>query len=236
MNAIIASVGWKHWYARGVQRLIAEFARVSPGYQILSFVDILPPGAPGKMATPQWDYTGYSAKPFALKAAMDAGADIGILMDASLYPIRPIRPMVDHIAEVGYYFCDNGWTVGEWANDAILARYDLTREEALAWPDLSSYCVGLDFRREECRTALRMWCEDSTAGAFVGPHTNIGHQGRNVEWCSNDPRCRGHRHDQSSLSIIAHRLGMKQFVPRPILTAYRGSEDERTVLCAEGMG
>lgn len=237
-KVILATVAMGHWYPRGVERMLREFERVSPGYQILPFIDMLPSGAPLEMRDENWDYTGYSAKPFALNAAMDYGADIGILLDASFYPIRPIQPLVDHIAAVGYYFCDNGFNVGQWCNDAILERHGVSRDDALGWPDLSSYCVGLDFRENRSRIALRMWCEDSLAGAFVGPHTNVGVHalGRNVGWCSNDPRCRGHRHDQASLSLIAYRLGMTNFCSRPRFTAYKGSEDESTCLIAEGMG
>lgn len=236
MNVAIATVGWGHWYPAGVRRLAAEFARVSPGYAMLTYADVLPPGSPTCMTQDGWDYLGYAAKPFALKAAMDAGADIGILLDASFYPIRPIQPLVDYIAETGYYLCDNGYNVGEWANDAILKRYGVSRDEALKWPDASSYCVGLDFRRIECRVALGMWCKDSTDGVFCGPHTNIGHEGRNVGWCSDDKRCRGFRQDQSSISLIAYALGMTQFVPRPRFATYLGSEDESTVLVAQGLG
>lgn len=237
-TVIIATVALGHWYPKGAERMLKEFERVSPGYKLWPFIDVIPSGAPLDMKRDGWDYTGYSSKPFALKATMDMGADIGILMDASFYPIRPIAPLVDHIAATGYYFCANGYNVGEWANDAILERYGVTRDEALTWPDLSSYCVGLDFRENRSRVALHMWCEDSLAGAFIGPHTNIGVHalGRNVGWCSNDPRCRGFRQDQSSLSMVAYKLGMTDFTPRPILTAYKGHEDERTVLICEGMG
>ncbi len=235
-HVIIACVGLGWWYPVGVRRLLHEFEHVSPGYRTMTWIDELPPGAPSGMVKDGWDYTGYSSKPFALKAAMDAGADIGILLDASFWPIRDIKPLVDHIDRTGYYFCDNWFRVGEWCNDAILEYYGVTRDEALTWPDLSSYCVGLDFRQERCRTALGLWCADSTAGLFVGPHTNIGHEGRNIGWCSDDPRCKGHRFDQSSLNLIARRLQMTNLTPRPYLTAYAGDETEDTVLICRGMG
>jgi hypothetical protein len=83
---------------------------------------------------------------------------------------------------------------------------------------------------------LKRWCWQDPRQVITGHHTNIGHKGRNVGFVSADPRVKGHRHDQTALSILAHRIGMDELIDRPKFTAYLGSETEETVLVNQGMG
>ena len=45
-RVVICTVGIGGWYPRGVARMIEEFNRVSPGYEIQAWVNTLPPGTP----------------------------------------------------------------------------------------------------------------------------------------------------------------------------------------------
>lgn len=214
--------------------MVNAFHEVSPGFTIAAWVNCLPPGSLPSVIENGYDYTPYCAKPFAIQY-LSKRFDYGILLDAAFYPIRHIHPLVEHIGEHGYYLCDNGARVGEWANDRALQRMETTRDGAMSITEASSYCVGLDFSKPESQLLVHEWCRYAAdTVTFPGPHTNVGHQGRNIGWCSDDPRCKGHRHDQSVLSIIAHRLGMSNLVARPKLTAYLGSETAETVLVNHG--
>lgn len=234
MNVGIAVIGIGGWYPRGVARLIQRFHEVSPGFTIKAWVNALPPGAPSHVIEDGYDYTPYCAKPFAMAALRDSGFEIGLLLDAAFFPVQHISPLVEYIGDVGYFLCDNGAKVGEWCSDRALGLMKLRDYEAMEMTEASSYCVGLDFTRNESHVALNQWCAAANFGVFPGPHTNIGHTGRNVGRCSIDPRVKGHRHDQTALSIITHRLGMRKLVARPRFTAYLGSEDSTTVLVNHG--
>jgi len=212
-GTMITVVALGGWYPRGAARLIEKFYEVSPGYRIVPWINTLPPGAPANVVHNGRDYTGYCAKPFALRTLRDYGADIGILLDAAFYPIRPINPLVDHIAQYGYYLCENGYNVGEWCQDSSLEPLGITREEAFRIPEVSSYCVGLNFHWDACNRLL---------------------DDRNAGFCSNDPRVKGHRHDQTALSVIAYRLGFDKRIARPKFTAYCGTETKETVLVNRG--
>lgn len=226
-----------HWYDAGVQRARDKFAENSPGYEITSW-STPPPGAPEEVIEAGWDYTAYCWKPFALKHALES-AEVAILMDAAFWPIRPIQPLVDHILKYGYYLCNNGALAGHWATDRSLALMGVTRETSLTIREASSYCVGLHRRSFKALQLCRQWCDAALVrGIFEGPHTagKPDDEGvRNPGFVSDDPRVLGHRHDQLALSILAWKLGMKELVDRPILTAYDGSQDERTVLANRGM-
>lgn len=238
MNVTICAVALGGWYPKGSARLIQEFERVSPGYTIQAHVNALPFGAPARVVEDGYDYTAYCAKPYALLEARAAGADIAILLDCAFYPIRPIITLVEHIAQQGYYFCKNGNSVGEWSSDRCLERMGMHRLEAMTIDEISSYCVGLNFADTRCVEILRRWCGFAGDRLTVpGPHSNMLVQpgGRNPGFVSADPRVRGHRHDQTVLSILAHRIGMRELSERPLYTAYLGHETDETVLVNQGM-
>jgi hypothetical protein len=234
VKVVICAIGIGGWYPRGIARMIERFHAVSSGFDIRAWVNCLPPGAPEDVVEDKYDYTAYCAKPFALFEA-SSDADVGILLDAAFYPVRHIEPLICHIAANGYYLCRNGYRAGEWASDRALRHMNTTREEAMEIEEASSYCVGLDFRLGQSRELLDQWCSYASDGCtFPGPHTNIhAHpffEGRNTGIVSHDPRVRGHRHDQTALSIIAHRLGMTNLSERPAFTAYAPHSTAETVL------
>lgn len=219
--------------------MIQEFHRVSPGFEITAYVNTQPFGSPFDVIESGYDYTAYCAKPFAPLNALADGADLAILLDAAFYPIRSVHPLVEHIARHGYYFCKNGFKVGEWSSDRCLDRMGVTREDAFTMEEISSYCVGLNFADGRCIELVQRWCGFAQDRLTIpGPHTNIGcgYPGRNQGFVSRNVKVGGHRHDQTVLSILAHRMGMSELCERPRFTAYKGSSDETTVLENEGMG
>lgn len=241
MKVIVCCVAFGAHYPRLAARLIERFHAVSPGYEIQAWVNTLPPGAPKDVVVDGYDYTAYCAKPFALEYARQCGADVAILADASFFPVRPIQPLVEHVQRNGYYLCRNGFKVGEWCSDAALNYFGVSRDAAFEMDEISSYCVGVDFGHEDARRMLDQWTHAATGhGCFPGPHTATGQPGRNPGFVSTDPRVKGHRHDQSALSIIANRLGMDRLSDRPFLTAYHlgyggAFPNESTVLVNHGV-
>lgn len=238
MKVTLCAIGIGGWYGRGIARLINSLHEHCPGYELQGYVNVLPPSAPAGVVEDGYDYTGYCAKPFALAAARDSGADIAVLMDAAFFCVRHIGPLIDHIARTGYYFCKNGNKVGAWSSDRCLREMKVDRDEAFRMDEVSSYCVGLNFAHERCAALLGEWCDYAADEVtFPGPHTSLSHpNGRNIGFVSNDFRVRGHRHDQTVLSVLAHRYKMHELSERPYLTAYKGYESEETVMVNQGLG
>ncbi len=251
MKIAIVTLGIGHHYPAGVARMIREFDRVSPGYQVQAWVNTLPPGAPERVIEGGWDYTAYCAKPFAMKAAMDSGAEIVLWLDASVYPVRPIQPLIEYISAHGYYMAPSGFTVGQWSSDACLEhfRIDCGSEPvgtepgggAMMMKECASGIVGLDLRQDEPEMLLTYWSKHWHL--FPGHHSNTNakdkkHAYRNSGHVSDDPRCQGHRQDQTVLSILAHQLGMTEWVPWPRYVAYQagygGQANESTCLMIGG--
>lgn len=242
MKVVISTVAYGGWYRKGLARMIERFDAVSPGFELQAWLNVLPPGTP-RVTKDGIDYTGYAAKPWALKYAMDSGADVALLIDCSVYPIRHIQPLIDLIWQTGYYLAPAGFTIGEWTNDEMLREFSLDRDRALTIPDVASGIVG--FRcKLAARVAVDEWCDSTRRASFCDPHSNSmaadkKHHYRNVGLVSNDPRCSGHRQDQSALSLIAYQHRMTSLTPWPRFVAYQaghgGAADASTVLEIAGL-
>ena len=241
MKVTICTVAYKGWYRKGLERQIREFERVSPGYELQGWLNVLPPGTPLAVRDGV-DYTGYAAKPWAMKYALE-NADVALLIDASVYPIRHIEPLIDFVWDKGYYLSPTGFSAGEWTNDGMLASFGLDRDHALKIPDVASGVVGLRGTPKNLDLVMA-WCRSTEWACFSAPHSNVHaadkkHHYRNVGHVSYDPRCSGHRQDQSALSLLAHQAGMTELTPWPRFVAYQagygGKSDETTVLEIAGM-
>ena len=220
MRVAVGTIAIGGIYPQLAARMIERFAAVCPGYEVDAWVNVKPAPAP-VMIVDGYDYTAYCAKPFVLDALE---ADIAILLDASFFPVRDILPLMEHIQNHGYYFCDNEFKVGEWCSDLCAGAMGIAREYLWDVPEISSYCVGLDMRRANCKVLMQKWKEAALdPQIFPGRHS-AGSAGRNHGFVSTDPSVKGHRHDQTALSIIAHRLGMQTLVKRPKFTAYAARE------------
>lgn len=234
-RVVITTLARGGWYPHGVARMIRAFHEVSDGYEIQAWINTLPPGAPTSVIENGTDYTGYCAKPFAVRAAFDSGADIVLWLDASFWPVAHIQPLIDHITKHGYYLCRNGNKVGQWASDRCLEKMCYSRDHAMFVEEVSSGCVGF----ERACGAVDRWCAWSAVrnGALVaGYHTNGPEDGKRTGFVSADPRVLGHRHDQTILSLVARGTDMNLLVERPKFWQYDGQPTtKQTLLLCRGM-
>ena len=242
MKVAVVTAGIGHHYPRGVARLIQDFEKHSPGYQITAWVNTPPPGAPERVIENGFDYTGYCAKPFAMLEAMRQGADVVLWLDASVRPVRNIAPLVDHICAAGAYMAPTGFSIGEWSSDRCLESLLMERGGWMDKPECASGIVGVDVRWAGPRLMIEEWAR--MWRLFPGHHSNVNaadkkHHYRNVGHVSDDPRCSGHRQDQTILSILAHRYDLNKFVPWPKFVAYAaghgGAANESTCLLIDGL-
>lgn len=144
----------------------------------------------------------YAFKVHAIEAVRAAGYDIIIWSDSINRLKKPIEPILNRMKEVGVYLPADGWKVGEWANDKSLEYFGVTRDAVMNIESCYACVLGFDFRNPITQEFFRLWkraCED---GIFCGMWTNTN----NTE--SQDPRCRGHRHDQTCADLIAYKLGV----------------------------
>lgn len=195
MKDCIVNVGFGGWHPKGSARL--ERSLVYHGYpgHVKTWTNGLPPGSPTHQDVP------YGMKVAAMEWAMTQGYERIMWLDSSVWCVKFPKAHLDAIGRDGYYMVHSGWKCDQWTNDNCLNYFGLTREQAAEIPMISAGILGLGTFSEVAREFFAQWKNAMQAGAFKGSWTATPSEG------SGD-RYRGHRHDQSCASIIAHRLGM----------------------------
>lgn len=189
----VCNVACGHWYPKGQARLAASLAQHLPEAERFFWCDSVPPGALTHQQRP------YNYKTWACMEAADAGADIVVWLDCSMWLTRRPDALVRNAAAHGAAVHHCGWTVGHWSTDRSLQVMGLTRDQAFGMPMCLSGIVAFDLRTAVGQCLLQAWHGWScTPGVFEGAWKNDG-------TVSADNRVLGHRHDQTALSVEVHR-------------------------------
>lgn len=197
MKKIVVNFASGTWYPRGQKRLQDSLKK----YDDCEFVGFQ---SHNEIPCPSHKETPYAFKTFSLMKMKEYGADMAIFADASIYAVKSWKPIWDIVAEQGYYLEEAGHWTGTWTKDSVLDKYGLTRDEAMKIPMHSAGFTALNFHNKTAVEFLEKWHEAAQDGfSFKGNWTNKN------QTESSDPRCKGHRHDMSVASILAHQLGMK---------------------------
>jgi len=171
-----------------------------------------PTGCPTQMEAP------FAFKPYCLAEARAQGWKAVLWLDARCLVVRSLDPIFEAIEANGYVLFKNAaHRVGEWASDQALAAFGLSREHALALPEVNSAAIGLHFDSRIGVEFLERWHEAARHEvAFRGIREPLESWDdyEDVKWnvsgrASSDPRVHGHRHDQTIAGILGGRLGME---------------------------
>jgi hypothetical protein len=226
MNPCICSVGFGGWYPKGVSRLYQSLTLHGYTGDKAFYSNELPPGSP-----PHYDVP-YAFKLHAIKCAFDSGNDVVLWADASMYAIAPVTPILEAVEKHGYILFRGGAnTAAMWTHDACLSYYRTSRDAAEKIPQVVGGLVGFSKAHALGASVFEEWYDECKThpGLFRGPHTN------DMGECSKDPHCRGHRHDQSVLSLIAHKHQLRLTLPPKLYTWNVDETSSDTVFVNRGM-
>jgi hypothetical protein len=154
----------------------------------------------------------HEENPYAFKAySLDHAKNYGLILwlDASIVPVSSLDPLWNKIEKDGYWIARNGWNNYEWTADSAYPdlfpgmKIEQARQVNKQIPHLVGAAFGLNTRTDTGQKFLRDYLHLAKSGAFRGPWKNIPD-----EPCA-PPDVFGHRHDQTAMSVIAWRLGMK---------------------------
>jgi hypothetical protein len=195
-------------------RLTDSLAEVGWIDGVMTWTDRFPPGSPPHEAAP------YGFKIFAIAEALRRGFSSVLWLDAPCYAAQPLGPVFERIEREGHCFVSGNERLGNWASDACLTAFGVTRDQAMEMPLLNGAFIGLDLEHARAREWFRRIVQQCEAGLFKGAalteHAPPDVRARNVDkdtgHLSDDPRCWGHRHDEAVGSALAHLLGM-EFTP-----------------------
>jgi hypothetical protein len=218
----VVSVATGPYYPRGQARLISALN----GTRVLAWTNCLPPGSPAHTENP------FAFKAWALRAAWCEGATTLLWCDACMYPVRGLESLWERIERDGYWISANGYRNAEWTVPEAYPLLGVTREENEHIPHVVATAFGLDLTKEIGRAIFNGYLRYAENGAFVGP-VRIREGSRDSR---GDMQVTGHRHDQTALSILAHRAGCVLTNPPDIFNYGKvgGVFDERTILIADG--
>lgn len=190
------------WYPEGQKRLVKSFENVTD-------LDIMTWKHEHEIYEdcPTHQEVPYAFKAYAFMHAIQAGYEQILWCDAAIQLVGDVNKIWKQLDDEGYMILLNGWNTGIWTSDAALEIFDLDREEAHKMPHVMANTMAFDITHRVPEKFVRHYYHyASRTNAFKGPWKNDHFQ------ASSDPRCKGHRHDQSAASIIAWRLGMKHWL------------------------
>lgn len=228
MMGCIVNVATGRHYGRGQRRLSAACNR----HAMAMWRDELPAGCPSHAEVP------YAFKAFALASAAARGHKLLLWCDASILPIAPLEPLFDRIERDGYWISRNGWSNGEWTADSAYPDLGVSREENWKIQHVIATAWGVSVRHPIGYLVLAEYLRLAKTRAFCGPWRNRNHPDsaklppEQSAPCG-PPEVRGHRHDQTALSVIAWKLSLSLTDP-PNVLAYKGGETDKTILVADG--
>ena len=213
MRAIV-NVATGPAFIAGQDRLIKALDQIGNKERLIMWRDELPAGSPSHAQVP------YGFKIAALREAIARGADTLLWLDSSIIPLRSLEPLWKRIEEQHYWFSRNyDLRTNAFCSDKAAELMCISRCELVRIPHLVAGAFGLQMIKLGFgQMFLARWTQHMNFGVFA----NGG---------SGDPEFIAHRHDQTSASVIAWRLGLKCTLP-PKWFAEGGQETEETLLAA----
>jgi len=188
-------------YPKGQQRMLASLPERFDG-KVLTWTDGYPPQSPSQEEVP------YGFKMYAIREAERQGAECVIWVDSGVEAYKPLTPLLQEVEELGYGMCYVGANLLERCKDSLLAKWQLSREAAAGIILICGSVYLFDLTNPMTRDLLNAWEAMMLDGDWNGPHKNSASPGeplggRTYGHCSNDPRCSGHSHDETSIALLA---------------------------------
>jgi hypothetical protein len=189
------------WFARNAVPFRNAIHEQSPNMTVFIYSDESQIGSPRHQVNP------YAFKLYAIEAARREGFEIVLWCDSILRLVRPLETIVPEIEKVGVYLAEDGWKTGMYANDKCLDYFGVTRDQAMEISAIWACFMGFDFKNPVTHEFMRRWKKACLDGIFAGSAVN--REGTE----SSDPRCKGHRHDQSCAELISYQMGIPRSLP-----------------------
>jgi|688.fasta_scaffold424181_2 hypothetical protein len=169
------------------------------------------------------DHPNHSEVPYAFKPyAIDKlrkEYDIVIWADSCVYAIKPIDKFIEYIKINGFAFFDNiGFRIGDYTSDECLNNLGMSRDESFNHPMIMACLMGFNFTNEKAVKLFDAYYQATKIkGCYEGDWSNQFNQ------VSQDNRVKGHRHDQSVMSVLLAKEKIKPLHPHSTFFAYYGN-------------
>jgi hypothetical protein len=194
MKTCIVNFAKGLWFPKGQTRLVKSIRESGYHGTVMLF------GEESDVGAPSHEDVHYGFKPYSILAAKNAGFDLVLWLDTSMRATSNLQPAFDCMMADGLYLWQCDGIVGEWSSDKCLESFGVTRESAMNIRECGSGAIGFNFNHW---TGLSFFNNVMQHLAdFQADWTND--QGQ----VSTDPRVKGHRHDQTVISLVRHQMGL----------------------------
>lgn len=170
----------------------------------------------------------YNFKVYAFRQAIMKGYKVILWLDASFYAIADPMPIMDYINERGVYLFKSGYPLSATATDKLINHVGENRNNLVDVPEFASGAVGLNIDNPNGKLLFRSWEEYMAMGLFSG---NRVHDYAD----SADPIFKFSRQDQSALSMITHKIGIKTAGEDKNWVSYYPTETKDTIFFIKGI-
>jgi len=191
------------WYPKGQHRLEVSISKF--GHSFIKFDNYSVINCPTHQENP------YAFKIYSILKAYNMGYQKVLWMDSSAWAIRSLSEIDKIIEQDGIFLEYGGERVGTWTNDFTINYFNTNRTELMDIPVVVAGISGFNFGNQKSIDIFSEWKKACDSGCFKGAWNN-----NNLSE-SSDERCKGHRHDLSSLSILASKYQAKIQQPHSFL-------------------
>lgn len=195
----VVSFAKGHSFEKGLERLKEQCSNIDEHF--FGFTEY-PDNCPTHQESP------FAFKFFCIKEVLNKGFKKILWLDTSVIIKTNLGEVFDIIENLGYFFIYNH-DLGSFCHDKALSTLGITREESFNLSCLQGTNFGLNFNMQSAQRFLDEIINFALDGVtFPGPHNNLNHK------ASKDHRVKGHRHDQTAMSVVALRNNMMNWQTR----------------------
>lgn len=170
----------------------------------------------------------YNFKIAAFQAAFMKGYKVVLWLDASFYAIKDPMPIFDYINKNGIYFFKSGYPLSATATDKLLSFHDLQRENITEVSEFATGAVGINIDNPNGHSFFRDWKYDCVHGMFGGNRIHDLND-------SKHPLFKFSRQDQSSASVVLHKMGITTAGENKNWVSYYPTVTDDTILFIKGI-
>ena len=169
------------------------------GYKNFVWINDLPPNSPSHAEC------NYVFKAYAFEHAINNGYNKILWLDSKCYPQKQLKIIEQNLNTIGYWIPNEGYDVGSWCKDEAYPYLGIDKEEAFNIKQISAKHFGINLKFDISKKFIDEFIHFAK---MYGKETYHGSSTNERNQISNDPRVRGHRHDQIVASVIAYKLKM----------------------------
>jgi hypothetical protein len=155
-----------------------------------------------EIQSPHHSVSPYAFKVYCIEKVRQLGFSVIVWSDCINRLEKSIDSIFQETSQKGIYLQGDVHASGLFANDKCLSYFGITRDDAMKIEAIYACIMIFDFRNPVTSIFFDRWKKACQDGIFIGNWNN------NLLTESQDPRCRGHRHDQSCTELISYQLGI----------------------------